>query len=492
MKNYLRYVPAAIFLGWALCAYYFFLISRTDWHLVASEFTGMTYANVWEHLLQGRWDVDPDVNVELFVFDHKYYVYFGIFPALIRGMLTLFYDIHDSVPRLGLLIAAMILAVAHVITAIQFDLHKGETKRYFYLLVGVLLLGTPAVYILTPAHSYHEAILWSLAMDAVFNLFFIRFALSPGKNTVLRLICLGPLAASVILSRASVGIAPFLALAILGLLLFLRFINKQKQDFLTWVPVISFSRLALVAVVWFLCGCSALYVNYKKFGDPLNFQPLENYVVFQNEDGTFNDRGLAIAKYGVFRWDNSVPMFEYYFIPHADNFSKHWPYLVLGNTIYSHYFSSHIDYRESRTFMPLTLSAPFLLFFSLFGLFRRPRSWSAFHRDGSYLLDTLAFANLAPGLILLGMWGACLRYSVDFLPALVTGTLLTFYFLKLTGSHLLAKKKFFYSCLVMTIFSIYVVHSTLLIYTVTNPTVPFDSRKKVYDIFIGPLHDLGY
>ncbi len=459
-----------------LCVYYLYLVTRTEWTVVAPEFNGMTFASQWAHLAKGQWNVDTTVTYELYPREGKYYIYFGILPALVRGALTVFYDISLSIPRLNLLLAGVILAIVNILTAVQLSLHKGSTSRYFGPLLVLLLFGSPVIYFLTPANPYHEAIMWSLATSALFNLFFIRFAMSPMSNTMGRLIGLGFLAILPLHSRVSVGLAPFLTLGIVGTLLALRYLRKTRQDFLTFLPLLSLRKLILVAGIWILCGSTQLLVSYEKFRDPFAGQRLGQYLYFMNKDGSPNERGKAYAKYGAWRWDNFVPMVEYYFVPQSYNFSSHWPFLVTSNTLDSYEFSEHLDNLEEH--MPLTLTCP-LMFFLTFCYFKNRRS--------KPLFDVLILSYLVPGFILLFMWAACLRYCADFLPFLTLGTFWGFYILKEKESPLLKDSRFMACFVIVLLYSIFAVHSTCLMYLLTNQTVPDESKLHLYNLFLKPF-----
>jgi len=488
IKKVAIYVALGVAATCALGLYYFFLISRTDWRIVDAELTGQTYANQWAHILQGRWDIDPQVNtIELHLVDGKYYVYFGIFPAVVRGLLAAFWDLSVPILRIELLLAALVFAWASFMIGVQLKLHEGKTAKYFWMTLAILFLGSPVIYILTPAHCYHIAIMWGMAMMSWFNYFFLRFAMTPKGKHFSHLLILGVLAACTMLSRPNTGVGAFFVLGVIGIMLLIRYLTKNGSKLLDRLPLFSMKQLVTLALVWFFCGSTYLYVNYKRFGDPFSGDPVTKHLQFMNKDGTLNERGQNALKHPMLHWTQLVPRFEYYFIPHADNFSSHWPFLILGNTSQTAFFADYTDYVEPATYIPLTLTAPLFLILSLLALLRWRDRFESFKTSDRHLFAILVLGNLCPCLFLMLMWSSNLRYSADFLPLLVLSSFLGPYWLKSNRVPILENKRFPILFWVLGVYSVFAVHATYLVYAVTNFEIEPGSRVMLYQKFIAPF-----
>ncbi len=71
----------------ALFLFYSYLITDGSMDLYKNEYLGKSYIAVWEGLTKNQFDISSDldtVGYESFHRGGKLYVYFGIFPALIR------------------------------------------------------------------------------------------------------------------------------------------------------------------------------------------------------------------------------------------------------------------------------------------------------------------------------------------------------------------------------------------------------------------------
>ena len=60
----------------------------------SNEPLASTFTNTWDHLLVGRYDIDPEViEREAFYRDGKVYTYYGVFPAFVRGVIEFFFNV---------------------------------------------------------------------------------------------------------------------------------------------------------------------------------------------------------------------------------------------------------------------------------------------------------------------------------------------------------------------------------------------------------------
>ncbi len=475
-KKLNRYPPFSLYLVFAILGlYYLTLIGRFNLNIFTPESMGGINAHVWQRFIEGFWDVDPtDGGFELYLHEGRYYVYFGFFPTLVRGLLTLFYPTSVHLERLELLIPALLWIVGIYLMIKEFALLSGKRAFLGWTLLIVLAIGSPIVYILTPAHVYHIAIIWSVGLAAIYNWYFVRFVLRPNTRTLSNFVILGILAGMITLSRATLGISAFLLLAILGVILVYPQFKKSPLQSFRSLPSFSIKQLAVIAVVWIISGSATLFVNYKRFGNAFTTMPLEEYILFSNGAGEFNVRGKEYLSSGTMRLDCIIPQLEFYFWPHGDNFVPVSPYFLTSKVTLTSSFARYLDNREAT--IPLTLSAPVLLLLTLISLFNWKKPWGNPDSNEKNLFSLVYFVWLVPILFLISYWAACLRYTVDFLPFLTLGSCLALYQIKGLKNSIIDTMPFKLTIVALALTSVFVVHSTYLIYAITNILVPPQDR----------------
>ena len=106
---------------------------------------GHTFNSMLLHLLQGRFDVDPGVvGTEGYVRDGLTYAYFGIFPALFRGLFLPLPDFaHIDFTRLSCLFAVALMAVFKAYSVLVIWREASDQSRP--LLFAMMLAGTRSI-----------------------------------------------------------------------------------------------------------------------------------------------------------------------------------------------------------------------------------------------------------------------------------------------------------------------------------------------------------
>src|SRR6516225_10379380 len=204
----------------AAAIYYLFLLSNGTFRLFAPEMLDKAFDSMLVHLLRGEFTVDREaIGFEAFTRDGKTYAYFGIFPAVLRLFAIPFTDVAQAqLARLSCLTAVvifvalqlqMLLIVHHSLPAVR------RRSEFLAVMVAATVLSGPQLYILSSAVIYHEAVLWSAAMAAAFNLVVVRTTLGAKSLRARDLVLLATLAGLAINTRAPVGVALYLGTILL-------------------------------------------------------------------------------------------------------------------------------------------------------------------------------------------------------------------------------------------------------------------------------------
>lgn len=265
-------------------------------------------------LLDGHWDIPPgELSIEAIENDGKTFTYFGPVPALIRmPVLLVTDDLDGRLTQISMLGAfattmaalSMLMWRVRVLVRGTRGLHRRElaiTSLFVFGLGG----GSIVVFLASQAVVYHEAILWGIAFALCSYLQQVGFLVAPGRRT---LGLSGIFAGLALLTRASVGAGPVVALGLVMLVYLFRAIRGRSGRVTRGlVPQLDAPKprhhllgvfLAVMIPVSFYMA-----VNYAKFDHPLRL-PL-NQQVFSDLDP---NRQAALA-------DNSGSLFGVKFIP---------------------------------------------------------------------------------------------------------------------------------------------------------------------------------
>ena len=259
---------------------------------------GMAFNSMAEHLLAGRFDVDPDaIGAEGFDVDGRTVAYFGIFCAVLRIPLVLLPGQAQTDVTWVSCLTALCLAAWFQVKAITLAAaHGTPTPRRDWLAAGLLacaVLGGPYIPFLRPS-IYQEPINWGAAEAMGFVCLALRGFTSP-KGFDQKTLCLMALCAGLaLLTRVSFGIGLYAAL---GLFLLVR------------VPPGQWAGPACI-----LLACVALtgIVNHGRWGNPLTFA---DYTRFNLSQDVYPDRLGRLAAYGTFHPARLWLGLSYYFFP---------------------------------------------------------------------------------------------------------------------------------------------------------------------------------
>jgi hypothetical protein len=271
------------------------------WWLGSSPFDqrdfGLAFNSMAEHLLAGRFDVDPDaIGAEGFDIGDRTVSYFGIFCALLRLPFVLFPGLARTDVTWWSCLVSTWLSVWFQLRAIALVWPPDSPPRQGWLAAALwisVLLGGQHIQFLRPS-IYQEPINWGFAQAMGFVFLAMR-GLVTARGFDRGTLCWMALCAGLaLLTRVSFGTG---LCAALGLLLLVR---GQPRE---W-PVPIGILLAFVAVTGI--------VNGGRWGNPLTFADFSRFDLSQ--DAT-PDRLGHLAAYGAFHPARIWLGLNYYFLP---------------------------------------------------------------------------------------------------------------------------------------------------------------------------------
>ncbi len=413
----------------ALALYYVFIVTHGTMKLVGREPGWRLYPAMWQSLVQGRFDLDPNaVAVEAFHRDGKTYTYYGIFPAFLRGLSLVFVDSdHGGVSQASCALAALVIVIPFLWLGLRLDLHRDARRGWFALFAVALALGTPAIFGLALADIYDEAVLWGAAWAGEFNVMLLLFAAArPGSRT--RSAAFGGMcitAGMALLSRATSGLCTGVELA--GVCAWLLYDRRAVHAPVAGWPRAFVGGLAVYGSVLLFQGL----INERRWGNPLEFRPIQLQEAFA---GT--ERGRRAALHGLFSADRIPTSACFYFLPDTGSLKASWPFFTpSGRTCFGRDFPYadladdwHVEGTDLQASvvpyfdlidgprMPLTLVSPALLLFSVLGLARTKFLTRPEWKDRAGIL--IALGAVIAGLVFLTLDTLALHYEIDFLPSL--------------------------------------------------------------------------
>ena len=280
------------------CAlYYAFVLTDGSFNLFAPQVVGLSFNSMLQHMLAGSVDVDPAViGYEGFARDGRVYAYFGPFCALLRlpllpfGVMQLDITVLSSAIAFGLAGWLKLRMIVRLCDRFPDSPNRALLRA---LLIAALLFGGAQIGLLR-ASIFQEAIAWA----DVFALAFVTVALEgllENRFDAARLRWMALAAMFALLTRVSAGVGLYTAL---GLLVLLR-----------WPGWRALPNAALLLGIGMVV---VLSLNFLRWGNALEFQPLRYYLTAQ----VFAPERLTrIAEYGAFNAARIPFGLQYYFLP---------------------------------------------------------------------------------------------------------------------------------------------------------------------------------
>ena len=385
MHRYLPWMMLAAFVWYAVLPQ---LLAHEAFAPLQPSLLGLAFNSMAEHLLAGRFDIDPDaIGAEAFITGGRTLSYFGIFCALPRIPLIWLGGAALDVTRISCWIALCISAWCQARAVMTMRDSLPATPRRDWLsgaLILTVLAGGAGVQFARPS-VYQEAVDWALALAMGFVLLAVRGLRGgfrgPGLSGMA--VCAG----LALLARVSFGLGLYAALG--GLLL----VQGRRWSRLL-IPVMTLTVFALAAGV----------VNQARWGDPLVFADFHLYAL--NQD-VYPDRLVRLDAYGAFNPARLWLGISYYLAPV-------WA-IVRGDgrLLFAEAQTRLLDVME-LPWGSFLLSDPLLLLLCGIGV-ATARPWP----------NRVLLAGLAvPPLLMLCAISMTYRYRAEFLPLFMLGAVL--------------------------------------------------------------------
>jgi hypothetical protein len=289
-------VGMVVFYGAVLCA-----------HPDQTPGLNRTFNSMLQHLLHGRFDVDPaTVGPEGFLRNGRVYAYWGIWGALVRLPLALVRRIDLDVTVWSCLGGICLAGMTKLRTLLLIRRHIVESRETRWamalMLISIVLGGSEVAYL--RASIYQEVIDWAVGFAAVFVYFAIK-GLVEGEFTKRALGWMAAMTVFALLTRVSTGIGLLTAF----LLLLVWLVGKGAKK--GWSGALLQRRfvipLALLLSGLVLTGT----VNYFRWGDPLKFADHRLYLY----NLQYPDRMPRTQQYGYFNLRRIPFGLSYFFAP---------------------------------------------------------------------------------------------------------------------------------------------------------------------------------
>ena len=276
------------------------VLERLLWHqaidldFFTPSYLGGAFTSMAEHLLAGRFDIDPDaIDAEAFEMGDRTVSYFGIFCALLRMPLLPFPAwAHLDVTRVSCLLALGLGTWFQLRAVLLVRDASPAGPRRDWLTVALMvciLLGGQQIQFLRFI-LYQEVVDWGNALAMGFVFLSVRGVVR--GFDVRTLTGMAAFAGFALIDRVTFGVGLYAALG--GVLLL-----RWRLAF--WPVVVLALFVAVTGVV-----------NYGRWGDPTMFADFTKYAL--NQDQT-PDRMGRVAAYGAFNWRRLGLGLSYYFVP---------------------------------------------------------------------------------------------------------------------------------------------------------------------------------
>jgi hypothetical protein len=283
----------------------------------------LTFNSMLAHLMQGRFDVDPQIvgDEEGFLRNGRVYAYFGIFPALLRLPLWIFGRMDVDLTLWSCLAAACIAGMAKV-RAVLLLRRKGIQNPVAGWAVGLMLayilLGGSEVGHLN-ASVYTEVLGWAYAFGAIFVYFAVKGIVNRGFDQ--RMLCWMALCAGLaLLTRVTGGIGLIVAFVLLLLVLAADpstvpssdSAAERRTSFRSYVRALAARCSLLPASVLAALIAAEGAVNYFRWGNPATFVNWDLYLAARDGWSEFTQ---GLHAYGAFNIVRIPFALVYYFCP---------------------------------------------------------------------------------------------------------------------------------------------------------------------------------
>ena len=452
-----------------LCAllaifYSFFIVTLGDFNLNKEFFLSTVFLDMWKHLVNLDLSVDENIiGGEGFLINGKTTAYFLPFPAFIRGFLSIF-NLGESAVLSVTLGAATFISASCLICLKIFKKIKISSRflKNFTLLAVIFFITfcSPIISILVIPSIFWEAIIWASGLFLLSVFFSISLLLNPNKKLKITFLIFAFFCGLTLFTRATFSFAVIILFTLTTLYIFYKKWDRKKSLFNN---IFEDKYLIFGWLLFVLFIATLLAFNFLKWGDPFEFYPMQYY---KNWDLPKKQEFLAHNAMNLRRIPSAI---SYYFLPSTDNFSSQLPFIRFGDFNYFRGLAK-LDYWEPT--LPLVITLPFYSLLTMFGLIIYIKS---ILNDRNLIVIALlpgAISSLFLVLIILTLHSHSIRYTSDFMPAIVIFSLFALYWITIKFDLLLSIKffKIYLNTaikLFICIFFIFIASSTMYLTVVT-------------------------
>lgn len=351
-----------------------------------------TFNSMLDHLLQGRFDVDPEiVGKEGFPREGRVYAYWGPVPAILRLPVTVLPSWRTLNFTLPYCAVALLWMGAVKLWTLRFVLRNHPAvprslARAMYFVIA--LSGAQTSFF--RFSLYQEVCLWAGLFSAVFVAAAIvaqHRSLGERERLVMALA-----AGAALLTRVSTGIGLIGAFA---LLLSVEAVS-ERADWRGQLRKSLLPTLMLMAAI-FVAGV----VNYGRWGNPVTFADYHHYIY----NSEYPDRVVRTATYGLFNIARIPFGIIYYFLP---------VWVLHDGQGHLLFEATRFRLIDSAELPPSSffLTDPVLFLLGGLSLMR----WFGRRGPGARQGGAVAMGLAIPPLLMLTAISMCFRYRMDFYP----------------------------------------------------------------------------
>lgn len=394
MRDNFNLLLAPVFLSTLAVFFWFVTYGTGNIFGNSPEVWGTAFDHLGMSLLTLRADVPAEsIGIEGLRNGGKTYIYFGIFPALLRILLNTIDPAGFGLwSRLSCFLAIVICyfciaATVHLGVHANRALSRGERRFWLMLAVSAAGVGSPLLFLISDSMIFNEAIAWGLCFSLLSSYQILSAILNPARERRY-LVLAGMAAAAALLSRIT------FAMPLYMILMYLIFSRGRAQTARTQQLFFISSTAAPPLIGVFI----QLWYNWARFGSPL--VTLVYQMVTPNPaqyGGEFNFFRIPVALFN-FLWIRS------------DSFSAEPTYFASVKPLY---LSDRLYAEWSERIVPLSVSCPWLVAALLATIVLAARG--ALSKD----LRVIFAAYGIQALMILSWHFITERYSAEFMPLFV-------------------------------------------------------------------------
>ena len=291
----------------------FYVLSNGTWSLFTPEWMGLVYNDMFLALMDGRLDVRADLirREGFYAEDGKVYAYFGLLPALLRGLWAPFVDLETvdvSRPTLWVLLSLSGIVSQWIVLTVcrRFvgPVHSSAGAVLVLVLCGFLWVAGPTMLLAANASIYHQPPAIGYLLILAFMLIVLRSLGEDNGLSASALLGLAVIAGLAVHTRPNVAIGLYAAtVGFCVTALWQTYVQIGAASGASAILGTLRSRIFLIAslcmLVMLLAGLAFLGINWIKWGDPFITAPMDRYGVLLSGDGDAA-RFQSIKDFGSF------------------------------------------------------------------------------------------------------------------------------------------------------------------------------------------------